>query len=384
MKILITGGAGFIGSFMVERLIAEGHNVRILDNLDAQVHTNGEPVDISPEAESVIGDVRDAEALRAALDGVEVVVHCAAAVGVAQSLYRIRHYADVNVLGTANLLELLSTTPLHKLILFTSMTSYGEGVYMRPSDGKIMRPPIRTETDVRHHGWEMVCPETGEVLKPIPTPETAALEARNIYALTKRYQEELAFSVGGVFDFPVVCLRLFNVYGPRQSLNNPYTGVLAIFLSRLLAGNPPVVYEDGNQTRDFVSVHDVVNAVSLAIAREEANGHAINIGGGISRSIGDCARTLACLMGHDDIVPEITFKFRSGDIRHCTADITKARQILGYEPEMTWEAGLSELIEWARSVPSMDGFDRAQNELKAHGLIHEPEGKGKWEPSELS
>jgi dTDP-L-rhamnose 4-epimerase len=371
MKILITGGAGFIGSFLAERCLAEGHQVRIVDNLEPQVHPEGQPHYVPPEADVMLSDVRDIEALAAALDDVDVVVHCAAAVGVAQSLYRIRHYADVNVVGIATLLELLvrRSRPLHRLIVLTSMTMNGEGEYRRPSDGRLMRVPIRTEQDIRRYGWEMVCPDTGERLEPVPTPEDAAFQARNIYALTKRYQEELALSVGRTFDLPVVCLRLFNVYGPRQSLSNPYTGVLAIFLSRLLADQAPVVYEDGQQTRDFVAVHDVVNAVMQAVQRDEASGHVINIGSGVPRRIGECARTLAHLMHRDDIEPTIGGQFRAGDIRHCIADITNARRQLGYAPQVTWEAGLADLPAWARSVPSVDQFDTAQRELQKHGLI---------------
>jgi dTDP-L-rhamnose 4-epimerase len=250
------------------------------------------------------------------------------------------------------------------------MTGYGEGLYRRPSDGKLVRVNIRTEDDIRQYGWEPVCPETGEVLEPVPTPEDAALLARNVYALTKRYQEELALSLGQVYGFPVVCLRLFNVYGPRQSLSNPYTGVLAIFLSRLLAGQPPVVYEDGHQTRDFVSVHDVVHAVMLALNSEAANGQVINIGTGIPRPIGECARTLAHLLGRDDIEPRITEQFRKGDIRHCFADIGKARTLLGFEPQIVWEDGLAELIEWSRNVPAViDRFSQAEHELRKYGLV---------------
>jgi dTDP-L-rhamnose 4-epimerase len=249
------------------------------------------------------------------------------------------------------------------------MTGYGEGVYRRPSDGKLLRVGIRTEHDIERFGWEPVCPETGEVLEPVPTPEDAALLAQNVYALTKRYQEELALSIGHTYGFPVVCLRLFNVYGPRQSLANPYTGVLAIFLSRLLAGQAPVVYEDGGQTRDFVSVHDVVNAVMLAIERSEADGQVINVGSGVPRRIGEVAYALARLIGREDIRPEITEQFRKGDVRHCYADITKAQLLLGFAPQVKWEDGLTELIAWSRHVPASDRFEQADQELRDHGLL---------------
>jgi dTDP-L-rhamnose 4-epimerase len=371
INVLITGGLGFIGSFMVDRLVAEGHKVRIFDNLDQQVHPDGIPAHLSPAAELRIGDVRDRSALASALEDVDAVVHCAAAVGVAQSLYRVHHCADVNVGGTALLLELLAQhrRPLQKLLIFTSMTSYGEGLYWRTSDGVPVRIDIRTAEAVQKYGWEPVWPATGEILSMAPTPEVAALLARNVYALTKRYQEELALSLGQVYGFPVVCLRLFNVYGPRQSLSNPYTGVLAIFLSRLRAGERPVVYEDGTQTRDFVSVHDVVHAAMLALQRSEADGQVINIGSGAPRRIGDCASTLAYLLGRPDLQPLINYKFRNGDIRHCTADISKAARVLGYKPSVQWEEGLTELIEWARSAPTADHFDRAERELRERGLV---------------
>jgi len=370
-KVLVTGGLGFIGSFVTDRLITDGHQVRILDNLDPQVHPEGAPAYVDRDAEVRIGDVRDRSVLSAALEDIEVVIHCAAAVGVAQSLYRVHHYVDVNVTGTALLLELLAqrNERPEKLLVFTSMTGYGEGVYRRPSDGRLMRVGIRSEEGIHRFGWEPVCPETNEVLEPILTPEDAAPLARNVYALTKRYQEELALSLGQVYGFPVVCLRLFNVYGPRQSLSNPYTGVLAIFLSKLRAGQAPVVYEDGRQTRDFVSVHDVVDAAVSALQSPEADGRVLNIGSGIPRRIADCARVLARLMGRDDIEPLVNHQFRKGDIRHCTADTRRAVRLLGYSPRTAWETGLAELIEWAHSAPTADRFDQAERELRERGLV---------------
>ena len=370
MRVLVTGGAGFIGSFIVARLLSEGYSVLVLDILDPQVHETPQ-LKLPSEAESFIADIRDRGVLAQSLKDVDAVIHCAAAVGVAQSLYRVHRYVDVNVGGTALLLELLAERekPLQKLMILTSNTSYGEGLYRRVSDGKLLRVKIRTPADTKRQGWDPVCSETGEPLVPVPTPEESQLMARNVYALTKRYQEELSLSLGELYGIPVVCLRLFNVYGPRQSLSNPYTGVLAIFLSRLLVGKPPVIYEDGNQTRDFISVHDVVDAVLLALESEKANGKVINIASGVPRRIVDCARTLAHLLGRDDIEPDITQQFRKGDIRHCTADITKARQLLGYSPKVGWEDGLAELVQWARSAHWEDRFDEAQAELRQKGLV---------------
>ncbi|MDE2059739.1 MAG: NAD-dependent epimerase/dehydratase family protein [candidate division NC10 bacterium] len=373
MRVLVTGGAGFIGSFVVDRLLALGHEVRVFDGLDPQVHPRGVPVYLSSGAELLTGDVRNRGQCAKALEGVEVVVHAAAAVGVAQSLYRVEHYVDVNVRGTATLLQCIAERqhPLRKVVVLTSMTGYGEGVYRRPSDGRHMRVGIRSEGEIQRYGWDPVCPETKEPLEPVPTPEGAELMARNVYALSKRYQEELALSLGSVYRFPVVCLRMFNVYGPRQSLSNPYTGVLAIFLSRLMTGQPPIVYEDGLQTRDFVSVHDVVDAIVAAIASPAADGEVINIGSGVPQSIGEVARVLANVAGVSSIKPTITGQFRRGDVRHCIADLSRARRLLGFTPKVTWEAGLMELARWCKAADAADRFDQADHELRARGLLSE-------------
>jgi dTDP-L-rhamnose 4-epimerase len=371
MQVLVTGGAGFIGSFLVERLLVEGHRVRILDSLDPQAHPDGRPAHLPAAAELLVGDVRDREAVTRALDGVDAVVHCAAAVGVGQSLYRVEHYTDVNVRGTGLLLECMTqrTPRPRKLVVPTSMTGYGEGLYRRRTDGALVRVELRTEDGIAAHGWDPVCPETGAPLAAAPTPESAALLARNVYALTKRWQEELALSLGATYELPVVCLRLFNVYGPRQTLGNPYTGVLAIFLTRLLAGERPVVYEDGGQSRDFVSVHDVVSAMVAALGTDAADGQVVNVGSGVARAIADVGRTVAALVGRDDLAPDVTGQFRRGDVRHCTADATRLRTLLGCAPRVAWEDGLGELVAWARTAAAPDRFADAQRELEARGLV---------------
>jgi dTDP-L-rhamnose 4-epimerase len=371
VRVLVTGGAGFIGSFLVDRLVGLGHHIRVLDSLDPQVHAGEGRTHLAPGAELVVGDVRDRRRAAEALDGVEAVVHAAAAVGVAQSLYRVEHFVDVNVKGTATLLDCLleRPAPRPRLVVLSSMTGYGEGVYRRPSDGRRLRVAIRTEEEVRRLGWEPVSPETRERLAAAPTPEDSALLAHNVYALTKRYQEELALNVGAVHRYPVVCLRLFNVYGPRQSLSNPYTGVLAIFLSRLLAGERPVVYEDGWQTRDFVSVHDVVDAILAALGSAAADGQVINIGSGVPRPVGDLARTLARLVGREDLPPRITDQFPLGAVRHCTADVERARCLLGFTPRVAFEDGVTELVAWAQSADRADRFGQADRELRRYGLL---------------
>jgi len=369
---LVTGGAGFIGSFVCEGLLAAGHDVRVLDNLDPQVHPNGAKPDLPQAVEFMLGDVRDGDACTRALEGVDAIVHAAGAVGVGQSMYKVRHYIDVNVTGTATLLEaLIARQSSAKLIVLTSMTGYGEGLYRRPSDGRVLRVELRSEEDIERHGWEPVCPETHESLVPHPTPETSELLCRNVYAYSKRYQEELSLALGSAYGFPVVCLRLFNVFGPRQSLSNPYTGVMAIFLSRLLAGERPVIYEDGQQTRDFVSVHDVTAAVIAALGSSSADGQVINIGSGVGRSIREIATTLAGLVGKGDLTPLITERYRRGDVRHCIADVSRARLALAFTPKIAWEDGLAEVVEWARTSPSVDRMAEAQAELESRQLLGE-------------
>lgn len=370
-RVLIIGGAGFIGSFLTDHFLANGYHVRILDNLDPQVHPHGRPEYLTADAELRIGTVRDRQAVTDALEGVEIVIHCAAAVGVGQSMYRVQHYVDTNAGGMAALLEALieRKQQLQKLIVFTSMTGYGEGVYRRPSDGALLRVPTRTQADIARWGWDIADQQTGELLEPQPTPEDSALLAQNVYALSKRWQEQLALSIGEAYDFPTTCLRLFNVYGPRQSLSNPYTGVLAIFLSRLLNGERPVVYEDGQQSRDFVSVHDVVRATALAIANPATDGQVFNIGTGIARPVAEIARTLAHLVGCEDLAPNVTGQFRKGDIRHCTADLTRSHNLLGFTPQANWEESLREIIAWSRTASKVDNFAQVDQELRRHGLV---------------
>ncbi|WP_129630703.1 NAD-dependent epimerase/dehydratase family protein [Candidatus Oscillochloris fontis] len=370
-RVLITGGAGFIGSFLADYYLAQGAAVRILDNLDPQVHPQGRPEYLAADVDLHIADVRDKDALRRALEGVDVVIHAAAAVGVGQSMYRVQHYIDTNAGGTAALLDVLIERKqnLRKLIVFTSMTGYGEGFYRRPSDGTLLRVDVRTQEQIDRWGWEPVDPATGEVLVAAPTPERAAPMAKNVYALSKRYQEELALSLGEFYGIPTTCLRLFNVYGPRQSLSNPYTGVLAIFLSRIMAGHAPMVYEDGQQTRDFVSVHDVVRAAALAVENPASDGMVLNVGTGKGRTIAEIASTLARLLGRAEIAPTVSGQFRKGDIRHCLADISQLQTTLGFTPQTDWEASLTEIINWSATAPQQDSFQQADQELRAHGII---------------
>ena len=369
-KVLVTGGAGFIGSHLVDRLVELGHTVRILDNLDPQVHPGGKKPDyLNPEAEFVAGDVRDRETVRRALQGVEVVFHEAAAVGVGQSQYRIQHYVDVNTRGTATLLDVLANEPnsVEKIVVAASMSSYGEGKARCPECG-IVKPTLRPESQMAAGQWEVRCPYCQTPTEPVPTDERTPRQVNSVYSLTKKDQEDLVLLFGRTYGVQAVALRYFNVFGPRQSLSNPYTGVAAIFISRLKNGNRPVVYEDGQQTRDFVSVHDVVQANILAMEVDLPEPVGLNIGYGKPRSILGIARTLAELLNLD-IEPEVTGRYRKGDVRHCYADISLARERLGYEPQISFADGMRELIAWAQDAPAEDKFELAARELEAKGLV---------------
>lgn len=369
MKVLVTGGAGFIGSCIVDELIVRGHQVRIFDALDPQVHPNSEPpAYLNPEAEFIQGDVRDKDALEKALKDQEIVFHKAAAVGMGQSQYQIKHYVDVNTGGTANLLDLLANTrhSVQKVIVAASQSSYGEGLCECPQHG-VCKPGFRDEEQLSDNRWDHECPLCGAVMKAVPTTEDTAMDCRAIYAITKRDQEDMTLSIGDTYDLPVVALRYFNVFGPRQSLSNPYTGVMAIFMSRLANQNPPVIYEDGLQSRDFISVHDIAQANLLAMEKDEANFQVFNVGTGMPTSIAEISRTLARIY-ESDVEPEITRKYRKGDTRHCYADISKITTALGFKPTVSLEDGMREIIEWSRTTTADDRFDEAAQELSKRGL----------------
>jgi dTDP-L-rhamnose 4-epimerase len=366
--ILITGGGGFIGSHLADALLAAGHRVRALDNLAAQVHGEGRerPAYLDPRVELLVGDVRDPAAGRVALAGIDVVYHLAAAVGVGQSMYEIAHYVGANTLGTAVLLEALSKQPAARLIVASSMSVYGEGAYVDDAG----RPALADERglgQLKRGEWEPRAAD-GTPLVPVPTPETKPPSLASVYALSKYDQERMCLVVGRAYGIPTTALRLFNVYGPRQALGNPYTGVLAIFASRLLNGNRPMVYEDGLQRRDFVSVLDVANAFHLAMDCPEAEGAVLNIGSGHSYTVREIAERVARATGREDLEPTMTGRYRVGDIRHCFADITEARRVLGYTPSVPLERGLAELAEWLEGQEADDRVEAAGAELAARGL----------------
>ncbi len=345
-KVLITGGAGFVGSHLADALLDAGHEVRVYDNLTAQVHPAGIPDYLAREIHFVEGDLRDLDQLREAVRGVDVIFHLGASVGVGQSMYEIAHYMGSNTQGTANLLQALLDTEvkLEKLIVASSMSIYGEGKYLCVQCGSVA-PRERSAKQLKEKKWEPECPACGRELTPIPTDESKPLQCSSFYALSKKDQEEMVLLFGKTYGLPVVALRYFNIYGVRQSLSNPYTGVAAIFASRLLNGRAPLVFEDGMQMRDFVSVHDVVRANLLAMEQAEANGMALNIGSGEPISIREIAGIMGAALGIN-IEPEITGKYRAGDIRHCFGDISAANSVLGYHPGVRFAEGMQEYANW--------------------------------------
>jgi dTDP-L-rhamnose 4-epimerase len=349
-RVLITGACGFIGSHLCDGLMALGYTVRGLDNLDPQVHgPNADPPDyLHPQVQFMQGDVCDVNAVRRALDGVDAVIHLAARVGVAQSMYELSRYAFVNTYGTAVLLEAMAGLPIRKLIVASSMSVYGEGATK----------------------WTAVAIENGEVLgemQPIATDEYEKPDLQSVYALTKYDQERMCLLWGRAYKVPTIALRFFNCYGTRQSLNNPYTGAMAIFASRLLNGKPPIIYEDGQQRRDFVHVSDIVWGIRLALESSIAD-EVINLGSGRYATILQVAQSLANVMGVD-IKPEITGQHRTGDIRHCYADISKAKRLLNYEPQVWLNDGIRELVEWLKTQTAVDGVEQHKAELEAKGLL---------------
>jgi dTDP-L-rhamnose 4-epimerase len=365
--ILITGGAGFIGSHLADELLSAGYRVRALDSLESQVHEDrGRPAYLDPEVELIVGDVRDRDSVDRALAGVDAVFHLAAKVGVGQSMYEIGGYTSTNVGGTATLLEALVTRPVERLVVASSMSIYGEGLYATP-DGSLVQHAERHLDDLASGRWEPT-DAGGTALEPLPTPESKAPSLKSVYALTKFDQERLCLMIGEAYRIPTVAMRFFNVFGPRQALGNPYTGVLAIFASRLLNRRPPIVYEDGHQRRDFVSVYDVARALRLALEQPAAAGHSFNVGSGESASVREIAAQMSAVLDAYDIEPEITGTCRVGDIRHCFADISLARAVLGYRPQITLEAGLMELAGWLAGQKASDRVAQANAELAARGL----------------
>ncbi len=367
-NILVTGGAGFIGGHLVDALVAKGHAVLVIDNLTPQVHTHM-PDYLNPKATYRFRDLREEGAIEDALANVEVVYHLASAVGVGQSMYRIEEYVASNTLATAKLLQKLVDidADVRRVVVASSMSIYGEGDYRCEACG-VVHPSLRGEVSLKRRAWDPRCPGCAGEIEPIPTRETKPLAPTSIYAITKRDQEEMSLTIGRSYGIPTVALRFFNVYGPRQALGNPYTGACAIFQSRIQNGRSPIIFEDGRQTRDFVSVHDVVQACLLAAERSKAAYWVMNIGSGRPMSILDLAHGLVRLHGAE-LPLKIENAYRAGDVRHCFADISQARRLLGYRPRVTLEDGLTEFVRWSRTQRAEDHLERACRELTTRGLI---------------
>ena len=370
--ILVTGGAGYIGSHLVDALVARDYHVTVLDNLEPQVHRSGTwPSYANPKAQYVQGDVRDRSVFEPLVVRSQAVVHFGAAVSVGQSMYQVDRYVDVNTRGTALLLDILVNAKhyVEKVLVASSIGVYGEGAYECGTHGAVA-PTIRPEQQLALRDWEQRCPHCSAHVRSIPTPEDKALYRDNIYSMTKYHQEEMVLLIGKTYGIPAVAPRFFNVYGPRQSLSNPYAGVAAIWLSRLLNGKQPIVFEDGGQLRDFVSIHDVVDCLVLMLEKPGADYLPVNIGSGETITILEIAKLLGSLLG-SSIEPQITQTGRKFDIRHNTADISRARQALGFAPKVSLEDGFSELIEWAKTTPdvAVDFFDKALQELQEKGLL---------------
>lgn len=364
---LITGGAGFIGRHLARELEAAGHRVRVLDSLVEQVHGPNPTLPLPASVDFRKGDVRDAAEVAGALVDIDGVFHLAAEVGVGQSMYEVGRYVGANDLGTAVLFEAMRDSDVRRVVVASSMSIYGEGLYRTP-DGRAVEDAARQAADLRAGRWDPVGP-TGEALVPAPTPEAKRPDLASVYALTKYTQERLTLILAAAQGIEGVALRLFNVFGPGQALSNPYTGVLAIFASRLLNGQPPLVYEDGEQLRDFVHVEDVAHAFRLAMETPGLGGEVFNIASGRARTIRTIAAALAEAMDRDDLTPRILGQARTGDIRHCLANITKAEAGLGFWPRRHLEDSLLELVEWVSAQQARDGVEAAHSELARRGLV---------------
>jgi dTDP-L-rhamnose 4-epimerase len=371
-RVLITGGAGFVGSHLADALTQAGDEVILFDNLEPQVHGEAvrRPAYLDPRHRLVRGDIRDLDALTPLVREADVIVHFAAMVGVAQSMYQVRRFTDVNAMGMATLLEAIVTQraglKVRKLLVASSMSIYGEGLYTCAACGR-GAPKLRPIEQLAAGQWEPLCPTCGAELRPLPTDEDKPLYPTSIYAIGKRDHEEMALTFGHAYELPAVALRFFNIYGSRQALSNPYTGVAAIFSGRMLAGQAPLIYEDGLQLRDFVHVADITQACCLSISKPAADYQVLNVGTGQPISVLRVAEVLAGELGWSGGF-ELTGKFRAGDIRHCFADISRIQRLVGYAPRYRFQDGVRELVAWVSAQQPAQAPD-AHGQLTAYGLV---------------
>lgn len=348
-NILVTGGAGFIGSFIVDELIRQGHFVRILDNLEPQVHAGKIPPYLNKKAEFVKGDVGNYSDFSKALKDIQIVFHEAALVGIEPSMRNIKKFVAANSLGTSTLLDLAinGNFKVEKIIVPSSVGIYGEGLYVCAKCGE-KKSEFRSNEQLKNSSWDLMCPKCKLAMKPIPVPEDKPSSISNVYALTKFDQESMCMSIGKKYGIPVTVLRYFNVYGPRQSAINPYSGVITKFIGNILSSKPLKLYEDGNQSRDFINVHDIVSSNILAMKSNKANFEIFNAGTGKGTTVNKIAETLLEITGADSRII-VTNEYRDGDIRHCTADATKIRKMLGFEPKIDLKTGLMEVVDWYKN-----------------------------------
>ena len=375
MNVLVTGGAGFIGRHLVKTLLRAGYSVRVLDTLSEQIHGPGAPLpqDLAG-AEFVHGDVRDADCLACALVGVNAVVHLAAETGVGQSMYEVERYVDANARGTACLLQALVGSPHPvRVVLASSRAVYGEGLYRCRRCGDVSPPP-RHASALQRGAWDPLCPVCGGAIDPLPTHEAAGTEPGSVYAATKLAQEQLCRILGNAYAMSWVILRYFNVYGPEQSLTNPYTGILSTFHARAAHGYAIEVYEDGRESRDFVFIDDVVEATCRALrhTEEQPHGLVLNVGSGIPVSIMELARTLVRIGGWD-VPVHVTGGYRVGDVRHVFADTQRAKRMLGFAAATPLDEGLRRWLAWAAGRHDHDTTDAAREDLAARGLYRTAE-----------
>jgi dTDP-L-rhamnose 4-epimerase len=367
-KILITGGAGFIGSHLTDELLSHGYEVRIIDNLSPQVHGSSgkKPSYLNKDAEFICCDIRDRDTVSKCLQGIHGVFHLAAAVGVGQSMYEIQKYTSVNNLGTSVLLESIVEHDVRKLIVASSMSIYGEGSYRVVKSGEYITVE-RNLSLLRNGIWE---PEylDGITIEPVATQETKHPDLVSIYALSKYDQEKMCLMIGNVYKIDTVALRFFNVFGTRQALSNPYTGVISNFAIRYLNSKQPVIFEDGKQLRDFVYVNDVIKACRLSLEQQNVSGQVFNIGSGNKYTISEIAQKIAVALNKGHIEPVKNGKYRAGDIRHCFADISKARKLLKFEPEYDMDMGIRDMVPWLESQIAQDNIETATAELIERGL----------------
>lgn len=374
MNILITGGAGFIGSHLAEALLRNGHDVTVLDNLSPQIHGAAGSFDHLPSGVRTLhGDVREASDWRRAIDGQNIIVHLAAETGTGQSMYEVDRYTDVNIGGTSRLCEILTNEEhtIERIIVASSRAIYGEGRHKCSQHGVVF-PGVRDRNDMAQGDFAVKCPICGRDTEILATSEDSKIHPTSIYGITKQVQEQLFLTVGRSLGMPAVALRYQNVYGPGQSLRNPYTGILSIFSTRLLNGNEILIFEDGLESRDFVFIEDVVKATVLACEQPLSRGDAlaVNVGSGVRTDVRTVVRSLSAAFSiKADVVTE--GNFRVGDIRDNYADLALAKSVLKFEPEIEFEEGIRRFVEWVRSqeIPA-DEFDRSIAEMKAKRLYN--------------